>query len=127
MSIGKIVALCIACAICCVILKSTRPELAMMLALAGGIVALSAVIGYLAEIFGTVKNIVAMTGLDQSIFSSVIKMIGIGYVAEFGASICEESDLKSLADKIILAGKIVVLSLSMPVIESLVSLLLQVL
>ena len=123
----KIVALCVTCAICYVILKSTRPDLAIFLAIAGGIVTISAIVGHLAEIFGAVKDLVSMTGLDQSVFSSVVKMIGIGYVTEFGASICEESGLKSLSEKIILAGKIVVLSLSMPVITSLVGLLLQVL
>jgi len=127
MSIGRIVALCVTCAICCLILKSYRPELALVLAIAGGVVVISAVIGHLGEVFGAVKNIVAMTGLDDRTFSAVIKMIGIGYVTEFGASICEESGLKSLSDKIVLAGKIIVLSLSMPVITALVNLLLQVL
>ena len=64
-----------------------------------------------------------MTGVDGSLFSIIFKITAIGYLVEFGAGTIEDFGLKSLADKLVFAGKIIILGISMPVIYAVFNLL----
>ncbi len=55
-------------------------------------------------------------GIGGQIFSLLIKIIGIGYITDFSAGLVEETGAKSLADKIVLAGKVVIMVLSLPIL-----------
>lgn len=127
MEIVKIVCIGVVCAVACMLLKETRPEIAILIAIAGGVLILLSAIGYLSGIIGSVKEMLSVTGLDSDLFTVVLKMIGIGYIAEFGAGVCEESGNKSLGDKIILAGKIFILAMGLPIIAGILKLLVQLL
>ena len=53
----------------------------------------------------------------------LLKIVGVGYLTEFGAGILMDFGSNSIADKVTLAGKITIVLLSMPVVESLLQLL----
>jgi stage III sporulation protein AD len=46
-------------------------------------------------------------------------MIGVSYIAEFGAKICEDAGEHSIAEAVRIAAKVILLSLSLPIIISL--------
>lgn len=127
MDVAKLVGVVVVCAISCLLLRESRPELALVIALCGGIVILFAAVQYMARIVSAMSHLVDMTGLDTEVFSCVLKMIGIGYIAEFGAGVCEDSGNRGLGDKLILTAKIVIVGLSLPVVGSLLKLLSQLL
>ena len=52
----------------------------------------------------------------------LLKIVGVGYLTEFGAGILTDFGSASIADKVSLAGKITILLLSLPVVESLLNL-----
>lgn len=47
---------------------------------------------------------------------TILKIIGIAYIAEFGAQITKDAGQGSLASKIELAGKILILALAIPIL-----------
>jgi stage III sporulation protein AD len=47
----------------------------------------------------------------------VLKIIGIAYIAEFGAQIVRDAGQESIASKIELAGKVLILVLAIPIIS----------
>ena len=53
----------------------------------------------------------------------IFKIVGIGYVVEFAAGILEDCGVKSVADKLVLAGKFVILSVSLPIFYALINIL----
>lgn len=53
--------------------------------------------------------------------------MGIGYITEFAASIVEESGSKAMADKIVMAGKIIILIVSLPILSALFDLITELL
>ena len=59
------------------------------------------------------------TGIDQDLFVILLKIIGVGYLVEFSAGICSDSGNTSIANKVVLAGKILIFLLSMPIIKNL--------
>ena len=48
-------------------------------------------------------------------------IVGIGYLTEFGANICQDNGNSSLADKILLAGKVIILCFALPIVNSMLN------
>ena len=47
-------------------------------------------------------------------------MIGITYVAEFGANLCSDAGYKAVAEQIEFYGKLMVLAVSIPILMTLI-------
>jgi len=67
-------------------------------------------------------DIAQATGLDATIVKTLLKMVGIGYLVEFSAGILNDFGQNSLADKLIFCGKILILVLAVPILESILAL-----
>ena len=66
------------------------------------------------------------TNLDSDIFILLIKIIGVGYITEFSANICQDSGNSAMASKILLAGKLVIFVMAIPIITSLIELIVSI-
>jgi stage III sporulation protein AD len=126
LDITKIIAVGIATALSCIILKQSKPEIAVVVGLVGTIVILVMVIGGLQTVIDRINGIVAQTGIKTEIFASILKIVGIGYLCEFASGICRDAGSSSVADVILLGGKILILVVAIPIIEGLVSIVLEV-
>ncbi|MCL2229000.1 MAG: stage III sporulation protein AD [Firmicutes bacterium] len=102
------------------LLKPTRPEIAAILGVAGGIIVIMLVINSLSGVIESITSIVDRTGIRNETFSALLKIIGIGYLTEFAAGICQDGGSSSMANKVILAGKVVILVLALPIISNLI-------
>ncbi len=119
MEIFRIAAIALVTAFCVIVLRDIKSELAMFVAFAGGIVTVLSVINYFSDIFSVVSAIARRAGLATSIVTLLFKVIAVGYIAEFSASIIEDMGLSSLADKVTLAGKLIIVAASLPVVVDL--------
>ena len=104
-----------------IVLKQIKPELAILVSLAGGIVMLVLIINSLTDVISNFTTIVVQTNINTSLFSSILKIVGIGYLTEFGANICSDTGNNSLADKVLLAGKVVILCFAFPIVNSMLN------
>jgi stage III sporulation protein AD len=68
------------------------------------------------EIFSMVERIAVNSNINLMYLETILKIIGIAYIAEFGAQITKDADQGALASKIELAGKIIILSLAIPIL-----------
>ncbi len=127
MDLIKIIGVGIISAIAVVVVKQVKPEFAIVVGLAGGIVMLIMIADSLGGVVGYLKEIVSKANIDETLFSCILKIIGIGYLTEFAAGICTEAGSVSIASKIILAGKVIILCLAMPIITSLLDIILGIL
>ncbi|MBQ7602675.1 MAG: stage III sporulation protein AD [Clostridia bacterium] len=93
--------------------------------MAGGIVLSLCIIDMLEDVFGVFTKILEVTKIDASLFVILLKIVGIGYLTEFGSSICTDSGNSSIAIKIELAGKLSIFLLSVPIISKLIDLLVE--
>lgn len=119
MEIFRIVAMALITAFCVMVLRDVKSELATIVALAGGIIVVLSVIDYFADIFSVVTMIATRAGLAVSVVTLLFKVIAVGYVTEFSASVIEDVGLNSLADKVTLAGKLIIVAVSLPVVVDL--------
>ncbi len=68
-------------------------------------------------------SISQITGIENGLLKMLLKIVGVGYLTEFGAGILTDFGSNSIADKVTLAGKLTIVLLSMPVVESLLLLI----
>lgn len=125
MDILKIVAIGIITVVCTVILKQIKPELAIFSVIAGAIIILFLVIQSVGGVFDEYKAILDRTGLNKGVFSIVLKIIGVGYLVEFAGDICKDAGVESISQKILLAGKVLIVIMCLPIIKNLFEVILK--
>lgn len=123
MEIFKIIGVGLVTSIAVLIVKQVKPEVAVVLGMAGGIVMILMLVESISSIVASFSSILSKTGLTNGIFSTVLKIIGVGYITEFSANLCVDAGSSSIADKILLAGKIIILVVSMPIISSIIEII----
>ena len=109
------------------LLKQIKPEISVFVILATGILIIFQVLDYLTEILSVFYQLGEITGIDSNLFKIILKIIGIGYLIEFSSSLCVDSGMSSIASKIQFAGKVIILFVSLPIINSLISIIIQIL
>ncbi len=103
------------------LLRATKPELAFLVSIAGGIILLLFVVEAFKDSIAIFSEIAKVTGISSSLVKILLKMFGIGYLVQFGADTLTDFGQNSLADKLILCGKLMILVLSVPIIKSVLS------
>lgn len=104
-----------------VVLKSISSEYSLLVIIASGIIILGFSLNYLVENLNFFNKLFEMTGLSDDVLRIIYKITAIGYLIEFGAGTVEDFGLKSLADKLVFAGKLIILSVSLPIIYSIIN------
>jgi len=121
MEIVRIILVGIITCVASMVLKNMKPELSLLVSICGGLVILVMIINSLTGVLSGFSNIVSKTSINTQLFSSVLKIVGIGYLTEFGANICQDSGNSSLADKILLAGKVIIMCFALPIVNSMLN------
>lgn len=125
MDLIKVIILGVVISILTIFLKQIKPEYSLICIIVGSIILIIYIINAIVPIFGYFSDIVHKTGIDNDIFKTLLKIIGVGYLIEFSASICVDSGNTSIADKITLAGKLLIFLLSLPIITSLFDMIME--
>ena len=116
MDIFRIVRVGFITAIAATLQKQTKPELAFAVTVTGIIVILLFVADMLKETLSALDSIAKLTGVENGLVKTLLKIVGIGYLTEFAAGILIDFGSASVADKIILGGKLTVLAVSLPLL-----------
>ena len=100
--------------------KSGKSEYGIYISVALSLVIFFAIIGRLEVIIDALRTIANYINMDTAYIGTLIKMLGITYVAEFSAGICN-AGYQTIALQIEIFGKLAVLVLSMPVLMALLN------
>ena len=122
MEIMKIVGVAFVTAVTAVLLKGTKPELSFAVTVAGIIVILLYIVDALQETLAVFRTIAETTGVENGLLKVLLKIVGVGYITEFGAGILSDFGSNAVADKVALGGKIAIVLLALPVFEGLLTL-----
>ncbi len=101
------------------ILKEVRPEYALYVSLATGICLLLGASGKLNYLMEMLQRMKEYLPVDTTYLNTLLKMIGITYIGQFGAGLCKDAGYSSIAGQIELFSKLSILALSMPVLLAL--------
>ncbi len=119
----QIIAVAIISVILIAFLKSINNELTILAVIMSGIIIIFMLVDYINEVFNFFNNVVLLTGIDSGLYKIIFKVTAIGYLFEFSSNIVEDFGFKSISSKLILAGKLIILATSLPIIYAVLNLL----
>jgi stage III sporulation protein AD len=123
MNLIKIIGVAIITTFAVLILRPTKPEIAALVGTAGGVLVLLMFVDALGGVINNMTKIVNRTGIKTEVFSSLLKIVGIGYLTEFAAGICADAGNSAMGQKVILAGKVLILVVALPIVNNLIEII----
>lgn len=101
------------------IFRNKNAEYATLISIVTSLIIFYYVAGKLSIIVEGIHTIEKYLNLDSAYITTILKMIGITYIAEFSSGLCKDAGYSSIASQIEIFGKLAVLALSMPVLLAL--------
>ena len=127
MEIIKIIGIALIALIIIIMLKQYRPEYAIFISILSGILILFLVMDRLTGIINLIESIQDKFSINTQFIALLIKITGIAFLSEFAISVCKDSGEAAIASKIEIGSKIIIISMSVPIISSLLEIILKIL
>ena len=127
MELIKIAAVGVVCSLVVVYLKNSDSHLAGLATVASGVLLLILTVGYAADFLSLLTSLGDYAQTGGQVVKIVIKILGISYLVEFTADVIDDMGLKSVSDKVVFAGKILIITAAFPVIENLIKIVINLL
>ncbi len=127
MEIAQIVGLALVTTIMLLILRQERPVMAVLLSVAFSVMIFLLMMGKLSSIINLMKELSRRAEVNYFFMATVIKILGVAYLGEFAASICQDAGENAVAKKVEFAAKIIIAVLALPVMVAILESLLQLL
>jgi len=124
--IARVIGIALATTFAVLLLKPTKPEIAALVSVVGGLLVIMMFVESLQTIIDSMASLISRTGIRSELFSALLRIIGIGYLTEFAANVCDEAGNTSMAKKVTLAGKLLILILALPIINNLIEIIIGV-
>ncbi|MGM8365104.1 stage III sporulation protein AD [Virgibacillus sp. W0181] len=125
MDIVQIVLLGLIASILYIILKDVNATFAFFIIVITGIIIFLAIINQVGLVIQLIHIMGQKASIEGMYLETILKIIGIAYIAELGANITKDAGLGAVAAKIELAGKIFILLLAIPIITAVIEAILN--
>ena len=127
MDIVKVIGIAFLTLIFTIILKQYRKDFAIYVVIVGGALILLSSLETFKNIIDFINRLSNKSNISSDFIKLLIKITSISILLEFAISICKDSGESAIANKIDLGGKIIVISMSIPVISTMLNGLLELL
>lgn len=102
------------------IIKEQKPNFAFLLVLFVGCAIFLFLVDQLRDIVQMVQRIASNANVNTIYVETILKIIGVAYIAEFASHISKDAGQGAMAAKVELAGKIIILAMSIPILSVLI-------
>ncbi|WP_268340201.1 stage III sporulation protein AD [Bacillus haynesii] len=116
MEIVQIVGLGMIATFLSLIVREQKPTFAFMIIVFAGCTIFLFLVDQVYEIIRMIEKIAANANINMMYVETILKIIGIAYIAEFGAQLTKDAGQGAIASKIELAGKILILVMAVPIL-----------
>ncbi|MBA2879013.1 stage III sporulation protein AD [Anoxybacillus kamchatkensis] len=107
------------------ILNEHKSNISLLLTVFVGTVIFLFLIDRIQDIFRMVQTLANEAHVQTVYVETILKIIGIAYIAEFGAQISKDAGQGAIAGKIELGGKILILAMAIPILTALIETILS--
>ncbi len=118
MDIVKVIGIGFLTLIITIILKEYKKEYAIYAVLIGGLIIIFYSMDTIKSIIDFINTLSNNQNYNGEFISLLLKITGISILTEYAVSICKDSGENSIANKIDFGGKVIVISLSIPVMQT---------
>lgn len=123
MEIFKVVGFAIVSVCLIIVLKEQKKEMALILTIFACLAIMLYAISKMIPIVDMLNDLVSKSGVNKDFLSIILKVTGIAYIVEFGKSVCNDAGQTAIASKLEIAGKVIIVSISIPLIGSIINIL----
>lgn len=127
MEIIKIIGIGLIALILIIIIKQYKPEFAVYVSLIAGALILVLSLSKISGIIDLINNLTSKVSIHKEFITLLIKITGIAILTEFTVSICKDTGETAIASKIDMGGKVVMVSMSVPIIAGLLETIMKIL
>lgn len=127
MEIIKIIGIGIVALAIIILMKQYKPEFALYISLLTGILILLLVMDELTGIITLINSIASDSNINSNFINILLKITGIAFLSEFAVSICKDAGETAIASKIEMGSKVIIISISIPIISGLLEIILKIL
>lgn len=124
MDIMRITALAVCGAVSALILKEYKPSFAICIGIICAALLFFEVLQQINYIFVSASQIASRLSVNPEYMETIIKITGVSCISRFGTEICRDAGQNAIAANLELAGKIIIVVLSLPVLISVINLIL---
>lgn len=117
MEIVQIVGLGLIAAILALVVKEQKPMFAFLITTFAGVIIFLFLIGKIDAVIQVLEELAERSGIQPVYLKTILKIIGIAYIAEFGAQVVRDAGQDGIASKIELAGKVLIMVMAIPIIS----------
>lgn len=114
----QLAALGVCAATILIVLRQAKPEIATVFSLAAGAIILIAFSDRLGEAVQAIREVAKQADMDGGA-ETLLRVAGIGALCTLGAQLCRDAGEKGMGEKVELGGKIMMLSMALPMAASL--------
>ena len=119
MEILKLASVGVITSLLCLYLGSENKMYALYVALVGGLIILMMSISYINPIFEVISTFSQRTIYGQVELKPILKIISTAYIAQFASDTCKDASQNSLASKIELGARFLIVYFSLPIVVTL--------
>lgn len=123
MNIVTLAGTAVVAAALCVVVRQYKPEAALGISIACGVVITAAVLSMLAPAISTLTELSAQAGLSDTFVQVLLKALAVCWITQIAADGCRDAGETAIAAKTELAGRAAVLVISLPVFTALAELI----
>ena len=127
MDVIKIVCVGLVSLILIIVIKQYKPEFSVYISLIAGAIILILIMDKISSIVYLLKSLSNKTTINNEFLTLLLKITGIAFLIEYAESICKDSGEAAIANKIDVGGKIIIISMSIPIIASLLETIIKIL
>ncbi|ADV93184.1 stage III sporulation protein AD [Bacillus subtilis] len=98
------------------IVKEQKPTFAFLIVVFAGCAIFLYLVDQIYDIIRMIEKIAINANVNMVYVETILKIIGIAYIAEFGAQLTKDAGQGAIASKIELAGKILILVMAVPIL-----------
>ncbi|MBB6697606.1 MULTISPECIES: stage III sporulation protein AD [Clostridium] len=109
-----------------IIFKDEREDISIFITLITSVIIIFFLLSKINFIFQFLQSIALKANIDAVYLSTVMKILGIAYVASFCSEICKDAGANSIASKVELSGKILILFLAIPILMAVLDAILKI-
>lgn len=127
MDVIKVIGIGLIALIILIIIRQYKPEFTIYISLIAGAMIIFMVMDKLSAIINMLETLSKKSGVNAEYLSILLKITGIAILTEFAVSICKDSGETAIANKVDFGGKIIIISMSVPIISALLELIINIL
>lgn len=127
MDVVKIIGVGLISLIIIIILKQYRPEFTIYVSIIAGVIIILMIADSISGIITMLQDISNKANINSQFLKILIKITGIAILTEFAVSVCKDAGESAVASKVDIGGKVIIISMSIPIIRALLETVLKIL